>query len=306
MEPSVIGIDALQARHGIPGAVRFEVGVGGLPRVVVATPQAEAGLYLHGAHLTRYQPRGERPVLFLSAQSRFAPDAPIRGGIPIVFPWFGPKAGDPAAPMHGFVRTQPWRVESVAQDTDGQVAMTLGLDCTGSAPGGWSAAFALRFHVRVGSQLDLTLEARNLSAAPLTLEEALHTYLAVGDVRQISIAGLAGSVYIDKTDAVRRKAQGPEPIRITQETDRVYLGTRATCLVNDPAWGRRLVVEKSGSDATVLWNPWVAKAAAMADFGDDEWPGMLCIETANVANHAVTLQPGQHHELQAVIKSEPL
>jgi glucose-6-phosphate 1-epimerase len=298
-------IQILQGRFGISGAVRFTAGENGMARVLVTTPQAEAELYLHGAHLTRYQPRGERPLLFLSAQSRFAPDAPIRGGVPIVFPWFGPKAGDPTAPMHGFVRTQAWRVESVAQDPDGQIAVTLGLDCTGSAPGGWSAAFALRFHVRVGSRLEISLEARNPSAAPLTIEEALHTYLAVGDVRQISIAGLAGSVYIDKTDAARRKAQGPEPIRITQETDRVYLGTRSTCAVDDPAWGRRLVLEKSGSDATVLWNPWIAKAAAMPDFGDAEWPGMLCIETANVAEHAVTLQPGQHHELRVVLHSQP-
>jgi glucose-6-phosphate 1-epimerase len=306
MEPSATGIEALQARHGIPGAVRFEVGVGGLPRVVVATPQAEAELYLHGAHLTRYQPHRERPVLFLSAQSRFAPDAPIRGGVPIVFPWFGPRAGDPTAPMHGFVRTKAWRVESVAQAPDGQVTLVLGLDCTGSAPGGWSAAFALRFHVRVGSQLEFTLEARNPSATPLTFEEALHTYLSVGDVRQVAVTGLAGAPFIDKTDGMRRKVEASGPIRITQETDRVYLGTPSTCLVDDPAWGRRLVVEKSGSEATVLWNPWIAKAAAMPDFGDDEWPGMLCIETANVAEHAVTLQPGQQHELRAVIKSEPL
>jgi glucose-6-phosphate 1-epimerase len=105
---------------------------------------------------------------------------------------------------------------------------------------------------------------------------------------------------------MRRKVETSGPIRLTGETDRVYLGTRSTCTVEDPAWSRRLVVEKSGSEATVLWNPWVAKATAMPDFGDDEWPRMLCIETTNVANHAVTLQPGQHHELRAVIKSEPL
>ena len=69
---------------------------------------------------------------------------------------------------------------------------------------------------------------------------------------------------------------------------------------------RRLVVEKRGSDSTVVWNPWIAKARAMPDFGDEGWPRMLCIETGNVADHAVTLQPGQHHELRAVIRGEPL
>jgi D-hexose-6-phosphate mutarotase len=32
-------------------------------------------------------------------------------------------------------------------------------------------------------------------------------------------------------------------------------------------------VAKSGSASTVVWNPWQAKAAAMADFGDDEYQG---------------------------------
>jgi len=30
----------------------------------------------------------------------------------------------------------------------------------------------------------------------------------------------------------------------------------------------------------VVWNPWQAKAAAMADFGDGEYRGMVCVEPA--------------------------
>ncbi|HYL79206.1 MAG TPA: hypothetical protein VEU07_00250, partial [Candidatus Acidoferrum sp.] len=85
----------LQTQYGIPGAVRFEAGPGGLTRVVVDTPQAEAHVYLHGAHVTHYQPRGDWPMLFMSQRSRFEPGVPIRGGVPIVFPWFGPKTGEP-------------------------------------------------------------------------------------------------------------------------------------------------------------------------------------------------------------------
>jgi glucose-6-phosphate 1-epimerase len=128
----------------------------------------------------------------------------------------------------------------------------------------------------------------------------------VGDVRAVSVAGLEGTAYIDKNDAMRRKRQGPGPLRIVGETDRVYLGTQAACSVEDPTWARRLVVEKSNSEATVVWNPWVAKAAAMPDFGDEEWPGMLCIETCNVADHRVTLPAGERHVMQARIRSEPL
>jgi D-hexose-6-phosphate mutarotase len=53
--------------------------------VEVATPVARAEVYLQGAHVTAYAPRGGAPVLFLSRASRFERGAPIRGGIPIVF-----------------------------------------------------------------------------------------------------------------------------------------------------------------------------------------------------------------------------
>jgi len=62
-------------------------------------------------------------------------------------------------------------------------------------------------------------------------------------------------------------------------------------------------VEKTGSNATVVWNPWIAKAKAMPDFGDDEWPSMLCIETCNVRENAVTIAPGQSHTMGAIIQA---
>lgn len=294
-----------QGRYGISGVLRFEAGPNGLIRAVVATPQAEAQVYLYGAHATHYQPRGERPVLFMSAHSWFEPGKPIRGGVPIVFPWFGPRVGDPAAPMHGFARLAEWQMESARQATDGSVTLVLGLDASRAVHPAWPHGCELRYRVSVGSTLGLVLEVRNCCAQAITFEEALHTYLAVSDVRQVSIVGLAGTQYLDKTDGMRRKMEGPEPIRITGETDRVYLNTQTTCIVDDPAGGRRLLVEKRSSSVTVVWNPWIAKAHAMPDFGNDEWPQMLCLETCNAADHAVTLPPGHRHEMQAIVRSQP-
>jgi glucose-6-phosphate 1-epimerase len=77
--------------------------------------------------------------------------------------------------------------------------------------------------------------------------------------------------------------------------------TQTACTVHDPGAGRRIGVRKSGSDATVVWNPWIDKARAMPDYGDDEWPGMVCVETANVNVHAVTLAPGAQHTLTATL-----
>jgi len=143
---------------------------------------------------------------------------------------------------------------------------------------------------------------RNASRQPLRIEEALHSYLAVSDVRQVQIEGLAGTTYSDRVATPHTEIEGAAPIRITAETDRIYLNTRSTCIVNDPGWQRRLVVEKIGSDATVVWNPWTAKAKAMPDFGDDEWPFMLCIETCNVRENAFTIAPDQSHNMGTIIR----
>jgi glucose-6-phosphate 1-epimerase len=42
----------------------------------------------------------------------------------------------------------------------------------------------------------------------------------------------------------------------------------------------------------------------MVDFGDQEWRGMVCIETANVGRDLIELKPGQSHATTAVIESD--
>jgi len=80
---------------------------------------------------------------------------------------------------------------------------------------------------------------KNTGGQPLRIEEALHTYLAVSDVRQVSIEGLAGVSYFTAVGTPRTETEGAAPIRITAETDRVYLNTQATCIAHDP--GRHAV-----------------------------------------------------------------
>ena len=127
--------------------------------------------------------------------------------------------------------------------------------------------------------------------------------ISVADVRAIAITGLEDTAYLDKVDGAQRKQQGGAPIRLTGETDRVYVNTRATCVLDDPKLARQITIEKSGSDTTVVWNPWIAKAKAMADFGDDEWPAMMCIESANTGESAITLAPGAVHTMRAIVSA---
>ena len=285
-------------------AIRFEAGPGGLQRAVISTTAAEAELYLQGAHLVRWTPREERPVLFLSSKSLFAEGKAIRGGVPIIFPWFGARAEGLPGPAHGFARTSEWTVESARECGDAGVEVVLGLQSDEASRELFDGDFRLRFRVMIGGELEMELEVSNESGVPFRFEEALHTYLAVGDVRQASLTGLEGTEFVDKTDDFKRKKQGGEGLRIVKETDQVHLNTRGACSVWDPVWNRRITVEKTGSDSTVIWNPWIEKSRGMADMELDGWTRMVCVETANAADNAVVLAPGSSHKMAARIHVE--
>jgi glucose-6-phosphate 1-epimerase len=203
--------------------------------------------------------------------------------------------------MHGFARSRDWRLLTHGDGPDGAVVLELGLDDDEATRRQWPPTFALRYRVTVGASLHLALEVVNTSAAPFTFEAALHTYLAVADVETVAVSGLENTAYLDKVDAFARKRHGAGPLRLTGETDRVFLGTRARCVVDDPGLGRRVVVDKTGSATTVVWNPWATKARDIADLGPDDWRHMLCVETANAADDAVTLPPGDRHLMSATV-----
>jgi glucose-6-phosphate 1-epimerase len=284
--------------------VVVEAGAGGLECARVRGAHASAELYLQGAHFTHWQPHGTAPVLFLSRRAIYAPGKAIRGGVPIVFPWFGPHATDPQSPMHGFARSRSWRLVSSGPGPDGAVVLELGLEDDEITRALWPSTFRLRYRIAVGAALSLALEVVNTSPAPFRFETALHTYLAVGDVGGVSITGLEDTPYIDKVDAMARKRHAGTPLRLTGETDRVFVGSRGRCVVADPALGRRLIVDKAGSATTVVWNPWSAKAAGIADLEPDDWRRMVCVETANAADDALMLAPGARHVTSATLRVE--
>jgi glucose-6-phosphate 1-epimerase len=288
----------------LPGSVRVVEGPGGLPRLDIATPVATAQAYLHGAHLTHWQPsHAKAPVLWMSEHSLWQDAKPIRGGVPICFPWFGPHRSESSAPAHGFARLLDWTLAG-AVERDGAVAVTFALDGARLSEV-WPFRFRAEYEVVVGATLAMSLEVENRDRIGFSFEEALHTYFAVSSIADVSIAGLERTPYLDKAGGLTERTQDDTPIRFTRETDRVYLETAATCSIDDPGQQRRIIVSKDNSRSTVVWNPWIAKARAMADFGDEEWRGMVCVETANVGAAAVRLAPGERHRMTVSLAVEP-
>jgi glucose-6-phosphate 1-epimerase len=163
--------------------------------------------------------------------------------------------------------------------------------------------FRLAFQLTIGRTLTMQLTVANDGAAPLIFEEALHTYYAVADIHEVTVDGLDGVTYLDKHDNLKSKVQHGA-ITITEPTDRVYMNTASTCVIHDTGSKRRITVAKTGSNTTVVWNPWESGAAKLPDLDPTEWHEYIAVETVNAAVNAVTLAAGATHVMQAHITVE--
>ena len=286
-------MDASQ-NHQIPDKVIRFSGNGGLPAVKIIAAAAEAEIYQNGGHIALYQAKGCDPLLFLSGKSHFTAGQPIRGGVPVIFPWFGGRDGHPA---HGTARLSQWDLTESIELPDGSIRVSFHLPD--------SHPLAVDFTVIVGPSLVMELTVSNHGECDATFETCLHTYFEVGDIHQVEVIGLKGASYLDSLTG-ETHVDPDESLRFTAETDRLYQNTEATVEILDPTRKRRITVAKSGSLSTVVWNPWIAKAQRMPDFGDDEWPRMLCVESGNVKANAVTLEPGGRSQLKVELTSVPL
>lgn len=290
-------IDTLNRRFGLAGALNFVDGGAGLPVAEIKTAHASARVALQGAQVLAWQPAGQKPVIWVSRAAVFEPGKPVRGGVPVCWPWFGARDGLPA---HGFVRTRLWQVREASVDAARQVVLRLGLGDDASTRALWDFAFDLELVVTVGAALTMALITRNTGNQPFTITNALHTYFGVGNIGQTSVQGLEGCDYLDKVQNFAPATQAGA-ITFVGETDRIYINTTADCVIEDRAQQRSIRVAKTGSASTVVWNPWSEREKALADMAAGEYQHMLCVETCNAGPDQVTVAPGQSHALTARI-----
>jgi len=284
------------------GRVMFLDGQGELPMLEVNTAWSTAEIYLHGAHVTHFQKKNEPQLLFMSQCSRFAQDQAIRGGVPVIFPWFGMREG---LPQHGFARLKDWDLKEVSPAPDGSVSIRFRLpECPESSA---FPPFTADYTVTVDQALTLRLAVTNTSPdESFTFENCLHSYFEVSDITAVSITGLKGATFLDKVANFAQKTETSDAIRISSEVDRTYLNTTEPVEITDPRLGRKIRIEKQASLSTVVWNPWVSKAQQMPDFGNDEFNRMVCVESGNVASNQVTLPPGESSTLIVKLSSNPI
>jgi D-hexose-6-phosphate mutarotase len=284
----------------IPGAVKIVSGNGGLPKIVVTTKFSAAEIYLHGAHVTRFQKNGEPPLLFVSRQSHFKNGEPIRGGVPVIFPWFGNRDGEPS---HGFARVAEWQLVKTSANADGAVTLHFALPKI-SGREQWNDV-RTEFIVTVADTLTMELISANEACGEtFEIENCLHTYFHVGDIGAVSIAGLETLPFDDfafGANGARRAAENTI-LKITQETNRVYFDSPQTVEIRDEKWKRAIRVEKFHSQSTVVWNPWTTQKLP-DDFDPAEYAQMVCVESGNVKQNKISLAPGKTTALKVVLSS---
>jgi D-hexose-6-phosphate mutarotase len=262
----------------------------GLPMLVVENTLGRAVIALQGAHLMAFQPANQREMLWVSPKCVLETGKPIRGGIPLCLPWFGP--GSDGKTLHGFARTMTWSLASAEHTANGATHLVLKLAGDDSTCEIWPYAFEFCLEVVVGKELRLGFSAENCSAVVAPFSFAFHTYFAVPNVADVSVTGLDGVTFLDKTDNGTRKQQEGD-VKICAETVRIYLDVPAIQTVETTVDSFKI---ESNAKSAVVWNAWNADKN-FSDIGEGNHVGYICVERGDVANNAMTLQPSETYKV---------
>jgi glucose-6-phosphate 1-epimerase len=300
MDEIMIDIDELEEKFSIEGEVGFAELVEKMAFITVSNKYADADICLYGAHITNFNPQKTMPVLWMSPESNFEEGKPIRGGIPLCFPWFGPHKSDSAKPQHGFGRLMHWNVQETASLPTGETRIKLQLCSSEKTKTYWNYDFCAELTVIVGKILTATLKVINTSALPFEYTCALHSYFNISSIEEIAIEGLQNTRYLNQLDG-GDYIQETSKLEIKQAETRHYYDTETDCIINDPLFGRRIRVAKTGSKVTTVWNPGEETCRKIDDIPDDGFYAFVCIEAVNAFNDVIKLAPGESHETSAII-----
>ncbi len=280
--------------------VNFTEAYPGMVFAEVTASYATAVVSLYGAHVMSYSPKEQEDLLWMSGHSYYEVGQPLRGGIPVCWPWFGAHPQDESKPSHGIARISDWELAEIIEGND-SVALVLKLTDNESTLNQWPHQFDLTYKVTIGKELKIELITSNTGNQSFEFAEALHTYFNISNITDIFIDGFDGSVYSDRLTDQDITQSGS--ITFNAETDRIYSNPLQEAIINDPGKSRKISNTRINSASAVVWNPWIEKSKKMPDFGADEYPGMVCVETANVADKTIKLEPQASHSVSAVIKS---
>ncbi len=264
---------------------------------------ADATITTHGACVLSFIPKWQKDILWVSPATSYDGKSPVRGGIPICWPWFGKHPLDSALPAHGFVRNRVWVLDQVLELDSGETELVFNLDSTDETLAMWPYQFHLQLKVNVGRELVVSLTTVNLNHSPVEITEAFHSYFKVADARDLLIGGLENTLHLDKLTDVEDEQQA-ESIILNPPMDSVYLNHIADVKIKDEGNQRTLVVKKTQAKSCVIWNPGVEIVKGFEDIPNNSWPKFVCVEAGNVLDNRVTIASGEKHIMTMVLSSE--
>jgi glucose-6-phosphate 1-epimerase len=273
----------------------------GIQTLLVDTPLARCEISLLGAQVLSFVPKHDGRDLLWCSDARRAPGGPIRGGIPVCWPWFSRQGVAPSAPQHGFVRKLPWRVVSASERGDDVDVLLVPDEAAFAAAVGqlaasggvqWPAGCTPSLTVSIGRELCVTVNTDNRSDRSVGITQALHTYFRVGNVANVGLEGLQGLSYLDKVAGFAESVQSG-PWSFDSQCDRIYLRSGSCLAIVDPVLGRRIDIGSQRSSSTVVWNPGADGVLAFDDIPAGDWFHYLCVEAANCGPlDALSIEPG--------------
>jgi glucose-6-phosphate 1-epimerase len=253
--------------------------------VLTARDGASVHIAQHGGHVCRWRTADGVERLYLSPLPR-QPGEPIRGGIPVVFPQFANRG---PLPMHGFVRTLPWKLGEQTALPDGCASLTATADDTPMTRALWPHPFRLELAVAVGADaLDVELLVRNTGNAPFEFCCGLHTYFATRS-EAVRLDGLQRRPYVDNIDGTPGLDDDDGPLVVDRATGRFYFGVADPLTLQDRA--ARVDLRHEGFHDVVVWNPGPNPPAPLPGLPPDGYRQFVCIEAA-VIEHPIALAPG--------------
>jgi glucose-6-phosphate 1-epimerase len=291
-----------------------------LVAIGVTNSAASAEVFLQGAQISRFKRKNQAPILFLSRQCSYKQGQPLRGGIPICWPWFGQfeknseiitsqyqKSTIDAMPAHGIIRAMTWQLDSIETPKHDLTVVEFSLHLNGQRVDEvkhseykalWPFLTQLRYRIEIGEKLTATFTVINQDNQNFSYSAALHSYFSVDHINNVIISGFAKTKYVDALDQWKEKKQ-VDDIAFNKEVDRIYKCSPEAITLSDR--NRIIAIESTGSESTVIWNPWIEKSQQLSQFADDEYQSMVCIETANALDDIISLGPGDAHSLTLTI-----
>jgi glucose-6-phosphate 1-epimerase len=275
-----------------------------LDAIKIEHPSFNATLLLQGAQLIDFSPKSNQfqNTLWLSPSAQYKLGQPIRGGIPICWPWFGNIDKNPAviqhqmknntsASAHGFARSLMWEIKSILEDCH-YIEVILSLSSSLASKEVWPFDFELEAKFTFSNKMELVLTTKNIGNESYSVSQALHTYLPTKDINHSYIHNTHNLKYIDALDHWQEKQQIGK-IHFNTETDRLYFFDKKDHSLRLETPEQSLLINSTNSQSAVIWNPWTEKSKRLSQFSPFDFQTMLCIETANVLSDSRDIKAGE-------------